>query len=79
MLITDRGVMIRFAVDSVPETGRATMGVHLIKIDEDSKVATMAKVDHEDDEEPDDSTQSSTTDTTEQAPEESSSENSSEE
>ncbi len=54
MLITDRGVMIRFDVDSVPETGRATMGVHLIKIDEDSKVATMAKVDHEDDDPSDD-------------------------
>lgn len=70
MLITNRGVMIRFDVDSVPETGRATMGVHLIRIDEDSKVATMAKVDHEDEDQPDEenkdsSDQSDNSETTE--------------
>ncbi|AMV69310.1 DNA gyrase subunit A [Pediococcus damnosus] len=53
MLITNRGVMIRFDVGSVPETGRATMGVHLIRIGEDAKVATMAKVDHEDEDQSD--------------------------
>ncbi|USS93956.1 DNA gyrase subunit A [Fructilactobacillus ixorae] len=50
MLITDQGVMIRFATENVSETGRATMGVHLIRIDEDSKVATMAIVTKTDDE-----------------------------
>ncbi|MFD1125150.1 DNA gyrase subunit A [Lentilactobacillus raoultii] len=44
MLITDKGVMIRFGIEDVSQTGRATLGVHLIKIDEDSKVSTMAKV-----------------------------------
>lgn len=50
MLITDRGVMIRFNIDSVSQTGRATLGVHVIRIDEGSKVATMAKVAPEPDE-----------------------------
>ncbi|WP_375378660.1 DNA gyrase subunit A [Fructilactobacillus fructivorans] len=44
MLITNMGVMIRFAVNNVSETGRATLGVHLIRVDDDAKVATMAVV-----------------------------------
>lgn len=44
MLITDKGVMIRFNIQSVSTTGRATLGVHLIKVAEDTSVATMAKV-----------------------------------
>ncbi len=51
MLITDKGVMIRFGVENVSQTGRATLGVHLIRLDDDSKVATMAVVEKE---EPDD-------------------------
>lgn len=59
MLITDKGVMIRFGVADVSVTGRATLGVHLIRLGEDSKVATMAKVAKEDDT-PDDTTEKST-------------------
>jgi DNA gyrase subunit A len=44
MLTTDKGVMIRFTVDSVSETGRATQGVRLIRLDDDAIVATLAKV-----------------------------------
>ncbi|WP_237026916.1 DNA gyrase subunit A [Lactobacillus sp. S2-2] len=44
MLITDKGVMIRFAAENVSKTGRATLGVHLIRIDSGSKVSTMAIV-----------------------------------
>ncbi|KRM86369.1 DNA gyrase subunit A [Liquorilactobacillus vini] len=44
MLITDKGVMIRFNIQSVSTTGRATLGVHLIKVAADASVATMAKV-----------------------------------
>lgn len=44
MLITDKGVMIRFNIQSVSVTGRATLGVHLIKVGDDAVVATMAKV-----------------------------------
>ncbi|KAF0426203.1 DNA gyrase subunit A [Pediococcus acidilactici] len=51
MLITDRGVMIRFNVDNVSTTGRSTLGVHVIKTDENSKVATMAIVEEEKDDE----------------------------
>ncbi|RHW48523.1 DNA gyrase subunit A [Bombilactobacillus bombi] len=48
MVITSNGVMIRFEVANVSQTKRATMGVRLIKINDDAKVSTMAKVDHED-------------------------------
>ncbi|KRM92698.1 DNA gyrase subunit A [Liquorilactobacillus cacaonum] len=53
MLITNKGVMIRFSIANVSETGRATLGVHLIKVEEGAIVSTMAKVDPEeiDDEE----------------------------
>ncbi|KAF0338326.1 DNA gyrase subunit A [Pediococcus acidilactici] len=59
MLITDRGVMIRFNVDNVSTTGRSTLGVHVIKTDENSKVATMAIVEEEKDDESDDSADTS--------------------
>ncbi|WP_407888340.1 DNA gyrase subunit A [Levilactobacillus sp. N40-8-2] len=49
MLVTNKGVMIRFNGSDVSETGRATLGVHLIRLGEDTAVATMAKVDKEDD------------------------------
>ncbi|MHA7610755.1 DNA gyrase subunit A [Weissella viridescens] len=45
MLTTNMGVMIRFSVDAVSETGRATQGVRLIRLDGDSKVATFTTVD----------------------------------
>jgi DNA gyrase subunit A len=51
MLVTDKGVMIRFSVADVSQTGRVTLGVHLIKIDEGSKVSTVARVAKETDEE----------------------------
>lgn len=51
MLVTDKGVIIRFGIETVSQTGRSAMGVHLIKMDGDSKVATMAKVDKEDSDE----------------------------
>ena len=53
MLITDQGVMIRFGVEDVSQTGRATLGVHLIRMTDGAKVATMAKVEKEDDAEED--------------------------
>ena len=49
MLVTNKGVMIRFSGSDVSETGRATLGVHLIRLGDDTAVATMAKVDKEDD------------------------------
>lgn len=49
MLVTDQGVIIRFGIESVSQTGRSAVGVHLIKMDDGAKVATMAKVEKEDD------------------------------
>ncbi|MDO1604878.1 DNA gyrase subunit A [Lactobacillus sp. YT155] len=44
MLITNKGVMIRFHAKDVSQTGRATLGVRLIRVDQDAIVSTMAKV-----------------------------------
>ncbi|MBM6440853.1 DNA gyrase subunit A [Lacticaseibacillus rhamnosus] len=54
LVMTDSGVMIRFNIQNVSQTGRATLGVRLIRVDDDAKVATMAKVEPESDD-PDDS------------------------
>ena len=51
MLITDKGVIIRFNVATVSQTGRATLGVRLIKMEADTKVVTMATVEPESPEE----------------------------
>lgn len=51
MVITDKGVMIRFNLANVSQTGRATLGVKLINLDDDAKVSTMAKVEAESTEE----------------------------
>lgn len=67
MLITDKGVMIRFGIEKVSETGRATLGVHLIKMDADSTVATMAKVEKEAPEEAEVTTTDETTSVVEPA------------
>ncbi len=50
MLVTDKGVIIRFGAETVSTTGRSAMGVRLIKMAADSKVATMATVAKEEDE-----------------------------
>lgn len=49
MIITDKGVLIRFAVSDVSQTGRATLGVRLMKTNDDAIVSTMAKVEPESD------------------------------
>lgn len=54
MLVTDKGVIIRFGIETVSQTGRAAVGVHLIRMDDDSKVATVAKVAKEDQTDQDD-------------------------
>ena len=47
MLITDKGVIIRFNAETVSQTGRATLGVRLMKMENGAKVVTMATVDPE--------------------------------
>ncbi len=71
MLITDKGVMIRFGVEDVSQTGRATLGVHLIRIDQDAKVATMAKVEKTDESENDSDTSSEDSNSTDSNPDDS--------
>ena len=50
MIISSSGVMIRIAVADVPEQGRSTMGVRLMKLDEGQKVVTLALIAARDDE-----------------------------
>ena len=51
LLITNNGVIIRFNVDSVSQTGRATLGVRLMRMEDGAKVVTMAVVEPEEVEE----------------------------
>ncbi|WP_461214676.1 DNA gyrase subunit A [Lacticaseibacillus sp. GG6-2] len=53
MAVTDAGVMIRFSIDNVSQTGRATLGVRLMRVDDGTKVVTVAKLAKEPDEETD--------------------------
>ena len=46
-----KGVIIRFNVDSVSQTGRATLGVRLMRMEDGAKVVTMAVVEPEEVEE----------------------------
>ena len=59
MLVTNQGVIIRFGIESVSQTGRSAVGVHLIKMDNGARVATIAKVDKEVDEETEEVTNNS--------------------
>ena len=44
MLMTDAGTAIRCHVEDVSQTGRATQGVRLMRLDKNAKVSTMAVV-----------------------------------
>ena len=43
LLVTDKGIVIRFNINDISKTGRATLGVKVIRTNE-SKVSTMTKV-----------------------------------
>jgi DNA gyrase subunit A len=47
MLITEKGILIRTAVDQIRATGRNAAGVRLIKLDDGDKLVAMAKIDRE--------------------------------
>lgn len=52
ILITTKGVVIRFNVENVSQTGRATLGVRLMKLEDDeTKIVTMATTAPEEEEE----------------------------
>ena len=44
MVMTNKGVMMRFHSQDISQTGRATQGVRVIRLGEDSVVSTLAKV-----------------------------------
>ncbi len=47
MVITDTGVIIRTNVANISQTGRATMGVKVMRLDEGAQIVTFALVDAE--------------------------------
>ena len=51
LLITDDGTIIRTPVSSISTLGRATQGVRLMRVAEDSKVISVARAEAEEDEE----------------------------
>ncbi|SEO40212.1 DNA gyrase subunit A [Amphibacillus marinus] len=50
MIITVSGVLIRMPVNSISQTGRNTQGVRLIRLQEEEKVATVARIEQKEDE-----------------------------
>jgi len=49
MIITDGGIMIRQSIDRLNIIGRNTQGVKLLRLDDDSQIASVTKVIKEDD------------------------------
>ena len=45
MVITDTGVIIRTSIANISQTGRSTMGVKVMRLDEEAKIMTFALVD----------------------------------
>ncbi|HEM6026587.1 TPA: DNA gyrase subunit A [Streptococcus suis] len=45
MVITDTGVIIRTSVANISQTGRSTMGVKVMRLDDEAKIMTFALVD----------------------------------
>ncbi|AIF41934.1 DNA gyrase subunit A [Virgibacillus sp. SK37] len=75
MMITVAGVLIRIPVKDISETGRNTMGVRLIRLQENEEVATVASVDADDEEEETVESLEETTDENTENPEETTGEN----
>ena len=61
MLITINGMLIRMDINDISVIGRNTQGVRLIRLADDELVATVAKVEKEDEAEMDDSVESEET------------------
>ena len=53
MIINRSGIVIRIAMSNLRSMGRATQGVRLIKLKGDDSIASVAKVEHDDEEETD--------------------------
>ena len=48
MMVTDQGIMIRFDAQDISQTSRSTQGVRLMRLEDASRVATVAKIDFDD-------------------------------
>ncbi len=53
LVLTERGMLIRMSVAEVRRIGRATQGVRLIRLDEDDRVVSAARIEDREDEEAD--------------------------
>jgi DNA gyrase subunit A len=53
MIINKSGIIIRIAISELRTMGRATQGVRLITLKGDDEIASVAKIEHEEDEETD--------------------------
>ena len=47
MIMTDTGVIIRTGVSNISQTGRSTMGVKVMRLDENAKIVTFALIEPE--------------------------------
>ena len=54
LLITNEGVIIRMAVDSISTIGRSTQGVRLMRLDDGTKIVGVARAEQEDEDEDED-------------------------
>jgi len=50
MIINDNGVLIRIKIDDISVTGRITSGVKLMRVDDDTKLVSIAKIQDSDEE-----------------------------
>lgn len=62
LLINSEGIIIRIRANEVSELGRATQGVKIMKVEDETKIVAMAKVIKEDDEDEDDESAKDKTD-----------------
>jgi DNA gyrase subunit A len=53
MIINKSGIIIRIAISELRTMGRATQGVRLITLKGDDEIASVAKIEHDEDEEVD--------------------------
>ena len=51
MIINKSGIIIRIAISELRTMGRATQGVRLITLKGDDEIASVAKIEHDEDEE----------------------------
>lgn len=50
LLINSEGIIIRIRANEISELGRATQGVKIMKVEDETKIVAMAKVIKEEDE-----------------------------